>query len=97
MANPLLSAVSQSMLTGFGELMVLGKILAHTKFYQVWLDDSQEKWICRLGWLFGKGNSIWMLTTLGFLKTPFGPTAVPPSPWEPPWTQSPHTPMDCNS
>ena len=71
MANPLLSAVSQSMLMGFEVMMGLGKILAHTKFYQVWLGNSQEKWICRLGWPFGKGNSIRMLTTLGFLKKPF--------------------------
>ena len=93
MANPLLSAVSQSMLMALGVIMGLGKILAHTKtkFYQVWLGNSQEKWICRLGWPFGIGNSIRMLTTLGFLKTPFGPMAVPPSPWEPPWTPSSHT------
>ena len=86
MANPFLSAVSQSMLMRFGVMIGLGKIWAHPKFYQVWLGNSQEKWICRLGWPFGKGNSIRILTTLGFLKKPFGPMAVPPSPWEPPWT-----------
>ena len=73
--------------------MILGKILAHIKFYQVWLDNSHEKWICRLGWPFGKGNIIRMITTLGFLKPPFEPLDAPPSSWEPPWTQNPHTPM----
>ena len=81
------------MLMRFRVMMVLGKILVHIKFYQVWLDNSQEKWICRLGWPFGKGNIIRMITTLGFLKTPFEPMDAPPSSWEPPWTQSHHTPM----
>ena len=93
MANPLLWAVSQSMLMRFRVMMVLGKILTHIKFYQVWLDNSQEKWICSLGQPFGRGNSIRMITTQGFLKPSFEPMDVPPSSWEPPWTLSPHTPM----
>ena len=39
--------------------MGLGKILTHTKSYQVWLGRSQEKWICRLGRPFRTGNKYW--------------------------------------
>ena len=36
----------------FGVMSCLGNTLVHTKFYQVWLVNSSEKWICRLGQIF---------------------------------------------
>ena len=47
--NPLFSVVSQPMLIKFAGLIGPGEIFPPTKFYQVWLGNSREKWICRLG------------------------------------------------